>query len=283
MTNERQEGPRAVHEILRHLPEGVYVLDLGSSSGSFDPQRYPIITVAADLEPPRKKPRAHFVQADAARLPFRRGAFQAVIANHSLEHVRELETALGEIGRVLNADGALYAAVPGSATLTDGLYRWLARGGGHVNQFPSPSGLIAAVERRTGLRHIATRPLYTSLSFLNRKNRVARAPRKLLLLGGGNETVLLVVNWLLRLADRFLKTRLGLYGWALYFGAVQEPIGSSVWANVCVRCGAGHPSELLISRGLVLRRGLLRRYRCPSCGAMNPFVHDESLRHLSQQ
>lgn len=79
------------------------------------------------------------VLADAAALPFASASFDAVVANHSLEHFADLDGALGEIGRVLAPAGALYIAVPDATTFTDRLYRWLARGGGHVNRFSSVS------------------------------------------------------------------------------------------------------------------------------------------------
>lgn len=63
------------------------------------------------------------VSSDAARLPFPRHTFPAVICNHSLEHIGQLPEALHEIGRVLRPDGALYVAAPDVTTLTDRLYR----------------------------------------------------------------------------------------------------------------------------------------------------------------
>jgi len=98
-----------------------------------------------------------------------------VIANHSLEHFSSLEEALEEIGRVLDPVGALYIALPDASTLCDRLYRWLARGGGHVNRFLDEKSLIALVEKHTPLAHSGTRVLATSFSFLNRANRRSRA------------------------------------------------------------------------------------------------------------
>lgn len=265
-----------MHEILRHLRDGARVLDLGSRSGSFDPGPYPFLTVRLDRECPGGSGSRNFVQADAARLPFPPTSFDAVISNHSLEHFEDLDGALKEVATVLKPGGTFFAAVPDSTTLTDRLYRLLARGGGHVNAFSSFRELVRRIEQGTGLRLSAARPLCSSLSFLNRRNHPSRPPRLLLLLGGGWEPPLRLLNYLFRLSDWLFGTRASLYGWALYFGPAGEPVSETVWSNVCVRCGAGHPAAGLLASGHV-RRGHLftRHYHCPHCGARNFFTPDE--------
>lgn len=270
-----------MHEILRHLPEGACVLDLGSRSGSFDPSLYPVRTIRLDVDFPESAVRADFVQADAARLPFRDSAFDAIIANHSLEHFERLPAALEEMRRVVKPDGSLYIAVPDSSTMADRLYRWLASGGGHVNAFCSRPDLIALVESSTGLQLAAGRSLLASLSMLNNRSRVAPAPGKLVLLGGGREGVLLCWSAVSRLLDRWLRTRLSLYGWALYFGTLREEVDGRAWSNVCVRCGCGSSSDWLESCGLVKRRWrLIPGYTCQMCGAWNVFTRDGGYLHL---
>ena len=265
-----------MNELLTTIPPGGAVLDLGCGAGTFllDDRSFAVVRV--DLE----RPAVHvtnFVQADAAQLPFPANRFDAVFSNHSLEHFRNLAGALEEIGRVVKSSGSLYVAVPDSSTLTDRLYRWLARGGGHVNRFTSARDLASIIERTTKLKHVATRPLCTSFSFLNRKNRRARPPRRLWLLGGGTETSLFLATYILRLSDRFLGTRLSFYGWALYFGSAPDHLNRGCWCNVCVRCGSGHPSDRLLR---VLP--FLPAYRCPACGTMNLFTDDKYYRHLGR-
>ena len=230
------------------------------------------MTLRADLDAPRA-PIANFVQCDAAKLPFAAGAFAAVISNHSLEHFADLESSLREIGRVIQPGGSLYVAVPDSSTITDRIYRWLGKGGGHVNPFTSSERLITTIERATGLAHVATRALCTSLSFLNRRNS-GPWPRKKLLIGGGTEGSLRLLTYAFRLFDRLLGTQTSIYGWAFYFGAVQETIDSQTWTNVCIRCGAGHSAASLVSNDRVMRRLLLPSYDCPNCGARNLFTGD---------
>jgi len=214
-------------------------------------------------------------------LPFRTTAFDAIVANHSLEHFSRLHQALEEIGRVVKPDGAIYIAVPDARTFSDRLYRWLGRGGGHVNAFRSRRALIAEVERRTSMRFTEGRALMSSLAILNRKNLGGRLQRKLMLLCGGREGVLIFWSALSRLCDRWLGTRLSLYGWALYFGAVGEDVDRRTWSNVCVRCGSGASSDWLESTGRVRRKAwLIPSYVCANCLAWNVFTRDAGFERL---
>jgi SAM-dependent methyltransferase len=265
-----------MHEVLRKLRAGTLVLDLGCAGGSFPPEATAATVVRVDREPPvHHAAGARFVQADAARLPFADGTFSAVISNHSLEHFDDLAGALSEIGRVIAPGGALFVAVPDASTFTDRLYRWLARGGGHVNAFTSATETAATIERGVGLPHAGTRPLCSSLSFLNRRNAPGPAPRRLLLLGGGYEWSLFLYGWVSRRLDRWVNTRTSIYGWAFYFGEVARPIDTETWVNVCIRCGGGYAGGFLTGEGLV-RSSFpgLRVWRCPGCGAVNPFAND---------
>lgn len=263
-----------MHELLHSLPPGAWVLDLGCGGGSFRAAGACRI-VRVDLERPSSAP-SNFVQADAARLPFPKHCFDAIISNHSLEHFDNLTGALREMGRVVKPGGALYVSVPDASTFCDRLYRWLAHGGGHVNPFRSATELAAKIEAATGLKHIATRTLCTSLSFLNRHNAPKPRPRKLWLLGDGTEPSLRLINLLSRSSDRFLHTRLTVYGWAFYFGNVAAPADCPPWTNVCIRCGSGHPSAWLSSQPYrVRRRWFLRVYSCPDCETWNLFADDQ--------
>ena len=61
-----------------------------------------------DLHPTR----AHHRRLDAEQLPFEDAAFDLIIANHLLEHVRHPERALGEFARCLAPGGVLIAQTP---------------------------------------------------------------------------------------------------------------------------------------------------------------------------
>lgn len=264
----------AMDEILEQLPSGTRVLDLGSASGSFARERTKAITIRLDREC-HGKDRENVLIGDAAHLPFADGRFQAVISNHSLEHFEELERCLREVGRVISPRGALFVSVPDASTLTDKLYRWLASGGGHVNPFVSPESVIRVVEDYTGLKHVATKGLCSSLSFLNRRNSPAPRPKRTLLIGGGFEWTLRAYVWFSRRVDRLLGTRLSIYGWAFYFGEVSRKVNTTTWLNVCVRCGSG-ASALFLRRLVKVRLFVLKSYACPSCGASNPFIDSDA-------
>ncbi len=61
----------------------------------------------------------HYAAADAQDLPFPSNRFDAVIANHMLYHVPDLERSLAEIARVLRPEGKLYAATNGNRHMQD--------------------------------------------------------------------------------------------------------------------------------------------------------------------
>ena len=139
-----------MQEILGSLSAGARVLDLGCQYGSFPAHYTQATVIRLDRDAPAA-PGARFVQGDAARLPFATDSFDAVIANHSLEHFDQLDDVLREIGRIVRGGGALFVAVPDADTLTDRLYRWIGKGGGHVNPFTDAAELARRIESATGL------------------------------------------------------------------------------------------------------------------------------------
>jgi SAM-dependent methyltransferase len=265
-----------VHEILRNLAPGARVLDLGCRDGSFVPESYPdAFVVRLDRAMP---PLTHggFIQADAAHLPFADGSFNAIVSNHSLEHMDDLACVLREMGRVLRRDGSLYVAVPDASTFSDRLYRWIYHGGGHINAFRSAASLQAELAKATSLRPAATRVLCSSFGFLDRRLFLPRPPRRLWLLGNGHPKVIAALSYAARIFDRLWRTRWSVYGWAFYFGDIGEPVETNIWTNVCVHCGAAHPAGILITRGR-----LLKRYHCPECSTWNLFTKDQTAAHAS--
>jgi len=215
-----------------------------------------------------------FVQADAVHLPFRSRTFDAIILNHGLEHFVHLKPALQEIGRVIKREGAAFVSVPDARTVTDRIYRKLFRdAGGHVNLFDSPAQLENMLAWYLGVPHVATRTLYSSLSFLNRKNTRDRRVRAQMRFPSFFEPVLRLLCAGTRLIDRFLGMRTSVYGWALYFGRIAETVDIVPRTNVCIRCGQAHPSQAIEEAGLARGR-LFKTYRCPDCGAVNYFSRD---------
>jgi SAM-dependent methyltransferase len=264
-----------MHEILDHLRQGAFVLDLGSKEGSFRAKDYPHLrSLAVDLTMPASKETAlTFVQADAAILPFRSRSFDAVILNHSLEHFARLKPALQELGRVLKADGALYVAVPDASTFCDRLYRRIFRNrGGHLNLFSNQTEIQQMVSWYTGLPPAGVRALCASFTFLNDRATSPSAER--LRLTRLPERLLLIIVRGLRLLDHAFGLRLTVYGWAFYFGNLGQPVDENLRRNICVRCGQAHPSQRLTEIGRVRQKWFIQSFSCPSCGANNPFAAD---------
>ena len=63
--------------------------------------------------------RFDFREVDAQSIPFADGTFHAVIANHMLYHLPDLEKGISEIRRVLKADGTLFAVTNGAAHMIE--------------------------------------------------------------------------------------------------------------------------------------------------------------------
>jgi len=277
-------------ELIAGLPAGARVLDLGAGAGSFPANRRDLIVVRLDLKPPPEPRNAGaYVAADAACMPFPSQFFDLIISNHSLEHFTLLEETLREIGRVLRPEGYLFISVPDASTLTDRIYRWMARGGGHVNPFRAPQDVISLVERLASIEHRRTKLLFSSLSFLNRHNFRTRPPKKIALFLFGSEHFLATFTWALRQWDLRHRTRYSHYGWAFYFGGetpsqllqpAAHPQGQAArsedaWINVCVRCGSGHAQAFLkYTRTVPGFPRWFQPYRCPLCGGWNLFTED---------
>lgn len=260
-----------MQEILNHLPAGARVLDVGSGAGSFSELGYPFLVVRVDLNRPARGTRC-FVQADAARLPFPNRTFDAVVLNNSLEHFIEMKQALQELGRVVKPEGAAFVSVPDARSFSDRLYRKVyRRGGGHVNIFVSAAQVQEMLTWYLQLPYVATRPLFTSFTYLRRE---ADRGQRRMRFRGFSDGLLAAATLATRVLDSYLGLRTGVYGWALYLGSVREPVDERPWRNVCVRCGQAHVAAWLEAAGRVRKAWPLRYYHCPGCSAFNFFFAD---------
>jgi SAM-dependent methyltransferase len=265
-----------MHEILQHVPPGGRVLDLGCREGSFPSVICPWASITRlDLERPARSSEDMFVQADAGRLPFRDNYFDAIIANHSLEHMVDLSGVLSEIGRVLKTSGSVYIAVPDSSTLSDRIYRWVYHGGGHINGFRSPDDIILPMRQILGGAPVTVRVLHTSFWFLDRRHFHPRPPRRLWIFLNGHYSVVAALSYLCRIIDRMIGSRFSVYGWAIYYCQSCGGVSGTPWLNVCVQCGSAHPAASLVSRVFVRQlMPIVKLYTCSACGAWNLFTND---------
>lgn len=115
----------AYQDFARRLPPGARVLDLacGEGYGAQILADAGHVVVALDLEADvvcaasgrYRSPR--FVAGDAVRLPFADGAFDAVGALQTIEHLPAAAPFLAECARVLRDDGVCYLTTPNIAML----------------------------------------------------------------------------------------------------------------------------------------------------------------------
>ena len=119
-----QQGPGRIYDRLAEvlvarcpgLRAGTLVLDLGAGTGAASRAasalgaRVVAVDVSEGMLAADARDRPPAAVGDASLLPFRSGAFDAVVAAFSLNHVPDPVGALGEAGRVLRAGGAVVAS-----------------------------------------------------------------------------------------------------------------------------------------------------------------------------
>ena len=135
----------------RHIVEaarrGCFAVGLDYDSGELRQARARIGSQRVDL-----------VVGDAARLPFREGAFDAAICTETLEHLPDDASAIREIARLLRPGGTLLGAVPSHFTefvFWRLSYAYSHTTGGHVRIY-RPRRLFAQLAY-SGLRVIDVR------------------------------------------------------------------------------------------------------------------------------
>ena len=266
--------------LLKNLHESQLVLDLGSSSGSFNYKLTPASVVAVDLSVIGSQllTNNQRIIGDAAAIPLKSRSVDLVVCNNSLEHFESVANSLLEIKRVLKADGILWASVPGASFLDDRLYRFFFAGGGHVNCFTRKSFLELATTV-SGFKELETQTLHSGFVFLRppEPNKIKHYPFPALLLNLIPPKLLRrMVRWM-NLIVRVLDTRFNLcfsrYGWAFTLGLASQiknegrikgPI------NVCFECGASQFSSSLSTNRFLF----WKTYKCPSCREINFWFSD---------
>jgi uncharacterized protein (TIGR03437 family) len=271
-----------VNELLGLLDSSATVLDLGCGHGSFAHESCPARVIGIDqyiADAPRFAQRMaggriHYVLGSGERIPLAGQTVDLVVANHVFEHVDAPQQVAAEISRVLRPTGILFASVPDGFCFSDGLYRWWANGGGHVQRYTFRS-FQETVEGCTDLALLSAHRLFSSYSFLNPVSATGwplRSQALRLLSPGGRTVLLAALNWSTRAADAWLGARTSLYGWAFYFGkpgAVLPTVNREEFLNVCVKCGCGHSATWLEQARKIFRRYGSPAFRCETCGTWN--------------
>jgi ubiquinone/menaquinone biosynthesis C-methylase UbiE len=130
-------GEMAAFRRLAEIPDGAAVLDMGCGRGvsvglireTFSPARL----VAFDIDPsaveqarrrlaPLPDASVELRVADATRLPFADGEFDAALELGILHHIPDWRAALAETARVLKPGGVFYFAEPSYGRIHRGMY-----------------------------------------------------------------------------------------------------------------------------------------------------------------
>jgi ubiquinone/menaquinone biosynthesis C-methylase UbiE len=246
-----------MENILRSLGPSHTVLDLGCGESSFRYSNYECRVIGVDVvlnaaRVDRGSPRFQYVLATSTQLPIAPACVDAVICNHTMEHFEDYKKVLAEIGRVLRPAGLLWISVPNGHGFDDTLYRFVYRGGGHVNRFTFDA-LVRDVEAAAAVRLVQAIELFSGFVYLH------------------SSVIRHTMNVITRMLDRHAGLRTSRYGWGFVFarGACDLPLLPPSYFNVCGGCGAGQGLNELVERGRVEKSFGIPIYRCVNCGCRN--------------
>ncbi len=155
---------------LTDLKPGARLLDLGCGGGSIRYADYPGIRfVGIDkYRDPRSRSwpdHSYLVLADGDRLPFADSSFEGAMCNFVFEHFEQPEPTLRELSRVIAPGGFLYISIPISRSLQDRLYRFVLKGGGHLQRY-SFEGFLQMVYRETTFKMRAFAPMQSGFNWV---------------------------------------------------------------------------------------------------------------------
>lgn len=277
--NPHEEPVLFMNEVLADIPENGLVLDVGCAGGSFDFSTTKSTVVGVDIDFPkterfkqhRERGNVHFIKADARFLPFRDGSFDALLYNWTLEHFPHVALCIEEADRVARPEGRLYASIPDGHSFDDRLYRFLFRGGGHLNQYSFES-FIKEVYDRTRFKLVSFSDWCTGLTYLNFEessgsslNRLA----KYVIMKFGLQRILLRV---LRMRDPYFHKPLSRTGWIFLFRKDERCGLRRPWGHICRKCGSAFDTTMNTDR-IRPQKSIIcdRMYECPICGTGNDY------------
>ncbi len=261
---------------LEKLRTSAVVLDLGCGEGSFDYYKYRFKVKALDSSKPVKKlpKNTEFISTEFTSLPFKDKTFDAIVANWTLQRIKNVDSMLSEIGRVLKDDGFFFCSIPDGLSFDEAFYKFLYRTRKHVNSFGFKPFQKLVLEK-ANLNLDSYCEWHTGFTYMvvPKGKHVGLSPLKLITLlpdplTHGLQRVLVRGT---RFSDSKFNTKLGVCGWLMVFkrGARKQTAFPST-RNICTKCGVSywgnHQSGPL---GLVG----LKTYRCSSCGRTNDHFH----------
>lgn len=157
------------------------ILDVGCGTGAMSAslRRFGRV-VSADLSPlalqySRRRDLNQLCSADATRLPFQDGAFDAVVALDLLEHIPDDNAAAREFARVLRPGGMLFSTVPAYRSLWSGHDQALM----HMRRYTAPEvrSLLAGAGLHVTRLSYAMTALYPIVWLVRRRERRLPEPQ----------------------------------------------------------------------------------------------------------
>jgi len=209
---------RRVAALVRHLNlrPGERVLDIGCGSGHLADScgRQGARVVATDIAPAgvtaardRFRAAGAFVAGDAYAMPLLPASFDAVVLSEVLEHLENVDAALGEACRLLRPRGRLLVAVPCRETITQHLCI-------HCNQLTPANAHLHSFDAARLADHLRLQGM--------RITRFAHLSNKLLELAGFPHLTRRWPYWTWRCVDGLLNKMTGRPAFLLVV-AVAEP------------------------------------------------------------
>lgn len=172
----RYEEGKRWREVVRHyVPGRPRVLDVGGGNGAIELAMSPFayaVSVETLWNPIARELGVRRVIARAEAMPFREGAFDALLCLDTIEHFHDVEAISAEMARVAHRDAILLITTPPRL-------RWLFRGDPHFairGLLLLPSALQRWIVERRGYRgpdHFVDR-IYWTVPQLGRKLRQFR-------------------------------------------------------------------------------------------------------------
>jgi len=259
------------HEVLETLSPDSKVLDGGCGSGSFSYHKFPHLKIkAVDIAVPDTLDNfpnnVEFLISSLSNLPFENNFFDFIIFNWVLEHVLSPEVVLSEAYRVLKDGGLLYASIPMGDSFQDRFYRFLLKGGGHIQRFTCESFMAMAYSAGFMLLSFCEWP--TGYAWVKNLKFHKNVRGKWLVFFleklTGKEFNYLWIRVVYSIAKIFGKDLMA-KGNMIFLFSKTDKVRFRYITHGCQNCGSG---AFICSDFYKGKSG----WECPSCGKINIFV-----------
>ena len=243
-------------DLLRELPAGTRVLDLGCGAGTFDYSSFPQLEIHALDERIDEKvksfpPHVCFKVGTASAIPERDSSFEVVVANFVFEHVPSAGEALREIDRVTRDGGHVWISMPNAGGFEDQLYRNLFAGGGHLQQ-PTFERFLRQTYENTSLKMVGYMELPAGFTYLGESEEL-------------RNLTWAIVDALERTVGVDARSRSG-YMFVLQKLASLGP-GFCEPLRCCFKCGSPDETVVAGTSGELIDRSWV----CAKCGEQNRY------------